>query len=191
MKNPFYFLSISGLVVFYLVLGVLVLNPNVSEEYSSYYIKRSTNEWRPAVYSATLSDGVDFSKKGLPDFIKSVSGISGREDWGRWTDATLAPAARIVYRQSFSGSVCVALKFVPATSQEGKSASIRIGEAERHFVTDSGEAHWYVFNFTLDKPSNFIEVEPASPAYASKMDRRKIGIGLQRIIVIAGSCDDL
>ena len=38
-------------------------------------------------YEASLSEGIDFSRKGYPNFLKAVHGISSWEDWGRWSDA--------------------------------------------------------------------------------------------------------
>ncbi|WP_312837956.1 DUF7024 domain-containing protein [Atlantibacter hermannii] len=38
-------------------------------------------------YKASLSDGIDFTKKGFPEFIHDVSGLSVSEPWGRWSDS--------------------------------------------------------------------------------------------------------
>ncbi len=50
-------------------------------------------------YASTLAEGIDFKRPGYPEFVTEVAGISGAEGWGRWTDANLAPNARIRFSQ--------------------------------------------------------------------------------------------
>src|SRR5262245_44557529 len=52
----------------------------------------------PGTYQATLEEGIDFSRDGLPVFISEVQGLSGRESFGRWSDARLGPTVRFVFR---------------------------------------------------------------------------------------------
>ena len=42
-------------------------------------------------YEVTMMDGIDFTKPGYPTFLSDVSGISGPEPWGRWTDGEMDP----------------------------------------------------------------------------------------------------
>ena len=46
---------------------------------------------------ATLAEGVDFSRETLPDFLSAVEGLSLREDWGRWSDANVAPSVKLTF----------------------------------------------------------------------------------------------
>ncbi|NQW58968.1 MAG: hypothetical protein HQ456_09690, partial [Polynucleobacter sp.] len=39
------------------------------------------------LYAASLDLGIDFSRPSYPEFLKYVSGVAQREDWGRWTDS--------------------------------------------------------------------------------------------------------
>ena len=44
----------------------------------------------PATYDATPADGIQFSREGYPRFVREVKGVSGREEFGRWTDGAKA-----------------------------------------------------------------------------------------------------
>ena len=53
-----------------------------------YYLShRVQKEKMGPRYSATLAQGIDFTKSGYPDFISNVTGLSLPEGWGRWSDA--------------------------------------------------------------------------------------------------------
>ena len=104
----FYMLS-TALFVFYLWLLFIAFHPKVTEEYKAYYIDKSTADWKPKHYVAAFEDGIDFSRDGWPTFVKSAYGFSLNETWGRWSDAKLLPAAKIVFAQALTGYVCLEL----------------------------------------------------------------------------------
>jgi hypothetical protein len=117
---------VSGIIlcVFYSCVAYVATAPKVTEEFRAYYIKKNTLEWRPQRYQATISDGFDFSRDGYPDFVRLTSGISGREDWGRWTDANLDPKAKIVFSNPIRGVICLELRVKPAKAQLGNRVAI-------------------------------------------------------------------
>ena len=43
------------------------------------------------------ADSIEFMLPGLPEQVKAITGVSGVEEWGRWSDANLAPAVDIDY----------------------------------------------------------------------------------------------
>jgi phosphoglycerol transferase len=187
---------IALLAAFYGWALMLMLTPRVSEEYRGYYIERSMDEWRPVRYAASIEQGIDFSRPGLPTFLQSLSGVSHHEPWGRWTDARLRKAARLVFEEPFSGEVCVALSVSAAGLQKGKEAIIRAGNKELRFITTSDTQHWYRFGFLLDQPVSALEVEPTAPAVPAawapnNTDPRVIGLGLYRLVIAPGNCTDL
>ena len=180
--------GIGLLSLLYLYVAYLTRVPEVSEEYRAYYIDRSTSDWRPARYSAPVESGVDFSREGYPDFLRYTRGLSGREEWGRWTDARLHPYAELVFDQPFFGAICVSIKARAAGKQGGKVARIRLGDSERSFVTPGADWSLYVFDITLERPASSLEIHPSAPSAASPSDRRLIALGLRHVRVVQGPC---
>jgi hypothetical protein len=187
---------IVALATFYGWVLLLALTPNVSEEYRAYFIERSTGDWRPPRYAARVEDGIDFSSPGLPSFLRSMSGVSVHEAWGRWTDAGLRTAARFVYEQPFSGDVCLALKASSVGPQLGKDVIVRGGRSEVRFIAASDKPQWYRVDLPLDHPAEWIEIEPTAPARPAawdpgNTDPRRLGLGLYRLLVLPGPCGEV
>jgi hypothetical protein len=178
------------LMFFYIGVAYLVASPSVSEEYRGYYIERNTSDWRPLKYSGSTAEGVDFSRAGQPDFIVSTIGISSRERGGRWTDARLAPFAKVVYQEPFWGEICFMLQAEAVRAQTGKEVIVRMGAEEKRFITDSGEPRWYALDFKLKTPTATIEIEPSASEIVFGRYYRKIGLGLYHLIIIPGRCAD-
>jgi len=185
-----------ALLLLYGSVLALVFSPRVNEEYRAYYIDRSTDEWRPVRYSSTPEEGIDFSRNGLPSFVRGLSGVSHHESWGRWTDATRRRFARIDLAEPLTGDVCVSVKMFPAKAQFGKKAHIRIGGISKSVVTANSDPAWYSLDFRLSAPSTILEIEPESPAVGrlpgtwdpKNPDSRRMGLGLQRISIAEGNC---
>ncbi|MCU0834799.1 MAG: hypothetical protein MUC77_10255 [Chromatiaceae bacterium] len=187
---------IVALAAFYGWVLLLVLTPNVSEEYRAYFIERSTKDWRPPRYAASLADGIDFSRPGLPSYLRSMSGVSVHEAWGRWTDARLRKAARFVFERPWSGDVCIALEASSVGPQLGKDVIIRADGNEIRFVAVSDKAQWYRVDLNLDQPSEWIEIEPTAPALPAawdpgNTDPRSLGLGLYQLLVLPGHCREV
>ena len=186
----------ASLVLFYGSVLALVLTPKVDGEYRAYYIERSTDEWRPIRYSSTPEEGIDFSREGIPSFVRGLSGVSHHENWGRWTDATRRRFATIDLTEPLTGDVCVSVKMFPAKSQFGKKALIRIGGVSKSVITASPDPSWYSLDFRLSTPSSILEIEPESPAVGrlpgtwdpKNPDSRRMGLGLQRVSISEGFC---
>jgi phosphoglycerol transferase len=193
MPKSVTFSAIAILALAYLLLGFLAFNPKVDDDYRAYYIEKTTSDWKPASYSARVTDGIDFSKPGMPEFIASISGLSHQESWGRWTDASLLHAARIVYKQPLTGRVCISIDASSARKQVGKVVEIRIGDQKVRFIPRTETPDRYQFETNLLTKTNVVEVEPRSPGLPSgwdinNSDKRRIGIGLRRLVIAPGEC---
>lgn len=187
---------IVALATFYGWVLLLALTPNVSEEYRGYFIEQSTGDWRPPRYAAHADEGIDFSRPGLPSFLRSMSGVSGHETWGRWTDARLRKAARFVFEQPLTGAVCVALKASARGPQLGKDVIVRGGGSEVRLIAASDAPQWYRVDLSLDQPTAWIEIEPTAPAMPAawdpgNTDLRKLGLGLYKLLVLPGHCREV
>lgn len=178
------------LIFFYMGVAYLIASPNVSDEYHNYYIKRNTSDWRPTKYSGSTTEGFDFSRAGQPDFILATMGLSSLERGGRWTDARLAPFAKITYQAPFSGELCLMLQAEAVQAQTGKEVRVRLGSEEKRFITDSGEPRWYALDFRLENPAATVEIEPSAFEAVFGRYYRKIALGLHHLIIIPGRCAD-
>lgn len=172
----------------------LALHPEVGEQYRGFFIDHSTDDWLPQKYDVPRAEGMEFSRTGLPVFVRAVYGLSKREHWGRWTDARLRPAVRVVFEEPFVGPLCVVLQAVPAPPQEGRNATLRIGNRTATFATTSSPTNTYRFDIVLDAPADALEIEPSAPARPTTWDPgnpdpRVIGLGLARLAVVAGTCE--
>jgi phosphoglycerol transferase len=134
-----------------------------------------------------MAEGIDFTKPGYPSFLAEVQGMSLREDWGRWTDGRLAPAAKFRLKQPLPKSFTLVLKANAFGPNLDKPVKVRVGGVEKSFVhKDGSTAGTYRLAFELPSAADTIEIvapAPASPQEQnpSNPDQRKLGVGLSRM----------
>jgi len=134
-----------------------------------------------------MADGIDFAKAGYPTFLAEVQGISIREDWGRWTDGNLAPAAKFRFKQPLPKTFTLVLTANAFGPSLGKPVIVRVGTVEKTFVHKDGAAPaTYRLAFELPGVADSIEIVPPqtkSPQEQnpSSPDKRKLGVGLVRM----------
>jgi hypothetical protein len=102
---------LAALALFYAATASTAWRPLVSEHYRDYYIRRTTTDWQVERGPARLADGIDFSQAVYPLDVDYVRGMSGREPWGRWSDADRGPAVSILLREPRSGTLCLDVTF--------------------------------------------------------------------------------
>lgn len=136
-------------------------------------------------YPATLAEGIDFTKSGYPTFIAEVTGMSGYEPWGRWTDG-----AKAVFRfiQPLPKQFTLVIQANVFGPNLGEAIKIKVGTAEQEFkVTEQGQTHR--LNFILSEPVDTLELlipKPTSPKdLQSGEDPRKLGLGLIKLQIQA------
>ncbi len=132
-------------------------------------------------YPATLAEGIDFAKPGYPTFIARVTGMSGYEPWGRWTEGD---KVTFHFTQPLSKRFTLVIQANVFGQNLGEAVKIKIGAAQQEFkITEQGQIHR--LNFTLSKPANTIELfipKPTSPkALQLSEDPRKLGLGLIKL----------
>ena len=134
------------------------------------------------VYEATLAQGIDFKKDGYPAFITQVAGMSGREPWGRWSDAD---AGGSVVRFTFKDKLPTAFKLVVTAnafgSNEGKPIQVKAGQVTKEWtIKNAAEPGTYTIKFEKvdGNTLEFTPPAPTSPASLNKdsQDPRKLGI---------------
>jgi phosphoglycerol transferase len=140
----------------------------------------------PASYDATLAEGIQFSRGGYPAFVRDVKGVSGREDFGRWTEG---PEAIIAFSQPLPTAFTLTVETVRAYGPNaGKRLRIKAG-------TWSGEADLtsapQVLQFPVKSSAAPDSIQllipaPQSPKQAGEnADSRMLGVALKRLSIAA------
>ena len=140
-------------------------------------------------YEATLAEGIDFRKRGYPNFVAEISGISGFEEWGRWSDAGQGASVRIRFREPLPVKFTLEITASAFGPNLGQPMRVRVGQAEQSFTHgDPLNPGSYRLKFELSAPADAVEIvppKPISPAeVAGTQDVRKIGVGLVALKVI-------
>lgn len=134
------------------------------------------------VYEATLAQGIDFKKDGYPTFITQVSGMSGSEPWGRWSDAD---AGGTLVRFTFKDKLPATFKLVVTANafgpNEGKPIQVKAGQVSQDWtIKNAADPGTYTINFEKvdGNTLEFTPPAPTSPASLNKdtPDPRKLGI---------------
>jgi phosphoglycerol transferase len=136
-------------------------------------------------YSATLSEGIDFTKPGYPAFIAETQGISGHEPWGRWTEGDRAV---IKFRDNLPRQFVLELLVDSAFGPNADAPiKVRVGTKEMIFLIMQRK-ETFRFDFSTDQDVNTIEIlvpKPTSPrSMQVNKDERLLGVGLVRLRVL-------
>jgi phosphoglycerol transferase len=138
------------------------------------------------VYEATLAQGIDFKKDGYPSFITQVSGMSGAEPWGRWSDADAGgPIARFTFKDKLPAAFNLVVTANAFGPNEGKPIQVKAGQVTQNWSIKNAEelAKSGTYTIKFEKVDGntleFTPPAPTSPASLNKdtSDERKLGIG--------------
>ena len=139
-------------------------------------------------YPASLSEGIDFSRPGYPDFIAEVSGLSSYEKTHRWTDAQAAPSARFRFKEPLPERFVLEIAAEAFGPNGSKPTIIKLGQqtATIHFLVRDVKPHY----IELNNPdgSDTLEIIPPQPISplafdGSSGDTRKLGIAFKRLAI--------
>lgn len=136
--------------------------------------------------SKQLAAGIDFKTRDYPSFITEVSGMSGHEPWGRWTDATVGPVARFRFRQALPRKFVVEITAGAIGPNIGAPVRVRVGAVEKTTVITSFDLNLYRLEFESDGIVDTLEIIPPSPISAHEVDpnnpdSRRLGIRFSSI----------
>jgi hypothetical protein len=125
--------------------------------------------------SSQMADGIDFKLSDYPEILDEVSGLSGAETWGRWTDALVSPEVRIHFRQYLPKNFTLEINAEPGAN-EGLPVKVRIGEQEDSFIIKNADTPNKMMADTIE----IIPQKTFTPHEidSKNMDMRKLGIGL-------------
>ena len=133
-------------------------------------------------YNCSLKHGIDFKKKGFPDFIKDISGLSGLESWGRWTDSN---EVKIVFYDKLPKDFTLVLKASAFGPNVNQPIKVFAGCQEQMLVLDATiKEHRLLFRNNESNELMFFIPKPTSPAELGMgQGLRKLGIGFERLSI--------
>lgn len=137
-----------------------------------------------------LGVGIDFRKQDYPDFLDEVSGISGYESWGRWTDATLGSVAKLHFKEALPKKFTLEINANAFGPNTGVPVKVKVGGVEKTFIiTNKIESIPYHIVFDIYGTADTIEITPPNPVSPHEIDPkysdpRKLGIGLISLKII-------
>ena len=192
-RTLFHVALLAALAAFYSVTAYVAFHPRVSEQYRDYYIRRATTDWKVAHGTARLADGFNFADTAYPQEVDYLRGLSLPEPWGRWSDASMAPAVSILLREPVSGGICLDVRFRATPLQAGVPVTISLGDQGATVVPSDTVPRDYRIEVQLTKPVWAIHLEPSRPAPSGDWNPQTAGprrsaIGLIRLQLTPGRC---
>ena len=131
---------------------------------------------------------VDFSQPRLAYAVDAVKGLSGREPWGRWSDADLHPHVEIRFREPLPAQGTIALTARAFGPNVGQPIRIRIGSQASELRFDAHDTT-AIASYALSHGPRSLEIEPPLPTPPQELgisrDTRRLGIGLVRLTIAA------
>lgn len=149
-------------------------------------------EWRASDAGASrgsvrMAWDVDFSRASLSPAIQAIKGVSGHEQWGRWSDANLHPGVEIRFRAPLPQRGAVTLTARAFGPNAEQPIRVRIGgcETEWRFGVHDTTA---IKTYSVHAPSQVLEIVPPCPTRPCDIDAshdsRRLGIGLVRLTIM-------
>ncbi|PIF93508.1 phosphoglycerol transferase [Acidovorax sp. 62] len=176
---------VDGQVVFFRLPSAL--NADLSGLSGREIMKRSgyVVDKLGARYSAHFSDGIDFTRRNWPEFVRDVAGVSVPEPWGRWSDANLAPGVRFDFFSPLPERFTLVLSARPFSRNGEQKVVVKVGDQNHHLVIKQGDSDVrlpIVLQSEGVDSIEFIPQNPISPKEAGvNGDLRMLGIGFTRL----------
>ena len=134
-------------------------------------------------YRATLAEGIDFKRSAYPTFLKEASGLDGVEDWGRWTNANIAPSVKLRFNEPLPQKFSVEIQATAFGPNVNSPVTIIVGNNIKQVSITNEPNKTYKIFFDNADSANTIEIVPPKPTSPHDLnpanaDSRKKGIGL-------------
>ncbi|WP_196222238.1 DUF7024 domain-containing protein [Burkholderia ubonensis] len=137
-------------------------------------------------YRSTLQQGIDFTHPGWPRFVSALDGLSTPENWGRWTDANLAPAVKISFEAPLPKQFVLNIEALAFGPNVGKPVTVTIGGQSAIF-RPTEQMQRFSLHFSLAQSTRDIVIQPAEPRSPFELgmsaDRRRLAIGLGHLSI--------
>ncbi|MDF3054221.1 MAG: sugar translocase [Gammaproteobacteria bacterium] len=143
-------------------------------------MQKAEYDTRGTRYSATLAEGIDFTRDDWPTFIRHVSGISTQKNWKHWSDANIAPQVRLDFYTPLPTKFELILVAEPFGPNANQHLTIKVGAKAYQVLMPPGISEMRIPVDTGNVPTDFIEFippYPMSPRMANMgPGRQKLGI---------------
>jgi phosphoglycerol transferase len=138
----------------------------------------------PAGYAATLAEGIDFKRVGYPTFLAEVTGMSGYEAPGRWTEFAAGSVAKFRFKQALPRKFTLEIAADGFGSNAGVPIPVKVGGVSKTFTIApfvANKVNTYRLEFETDGLADTIEITPPNPTSPNELDpknadKRKLGI---------------
>jgi phosphoglycerol transferase len=138
-------------------------------------------------YNASLSEGIDFSKPGFPVFIKTISGLSAGESWGRWSDANEDSAVSFEFNNNLPRSFLLELDLIAYGPNSGRNLRIDIG-TDTYYKKLPDSDGVITLQVNSKKDVNLITLTPPEPISPKELnqgaDSRKLALGFRKMSIL-------
>lgn len=134
-----------------------------------------------------LADGIIFSNPDYPSFLENVSGMSGREAWGRWSDGK---EVVFTFKKSLPAKFDLVLKASVISSNENKSIPFKVGKWSGSLNMPAGSidnAKEYRLHVNNSTKSKEIRITIPNPVQPGTTDTRYLGIAFITMKIIAAN----
>ncbi|XXN63801.1 phosphatidylglycerol--membrane-oligosaccharide glycerophosphotransferase [Enterobacter ludwigii] len=126
---------------------------------------------------------------GAPNSVKSFKGISRPEDWGRWSNANLAPEVNIEYTDPLPARFDVVITARAYGPNAHRPIPVRVGDQEQQ-LNLGDDLSTTTLHFTNPTGSRNLIIAPPEPQESNVgniigQDPRKLGIGMVDIKIIS------
>ncbi len=155
-----------------------------------------TRESRQVAHSwgsqdVSLDMRIKFSAMAMPAWVRHVTGLSGPEVWGRWSDATLAPSVRICAFRPFPDRYVLRLRLAVA-SHECNPVLVTVG-ARTYEVTATSEPADFVLDGESSSQADIIDIRPSMWRAPNEQgwsdDTRRLGVALHSLEIVSRQPD--
>jgi glycosyltransferase involved in cell wall biosynthesis len=127
---------------------------------------------------------IDFAKETWPREVISVSGLSGAEEWGRWSDANVGPTISLGFSRPLPRRATLRITARAFGPNCGLDAKIRIGDACYAWAFGAVDST-VDFDVATDGSQFALEIVPPKPTAPLEVglpsDARRLGVGLVRL----------
>lgn len=138
-----------------------------------------------ARYAASFSEGIDFTRRNWPEFVRDVEGVSGPEPWGRWSDANLGQGVRFDFFSPLPARFTLVLSAQPFGRNNEQAVVVKVGGQTHHFTIKQGEPDVRLPIILKSESVDSIAFIPQNSISPKEVgmseDSRKLGIGFIRL----------
>ncbi|MGZ0752071.1 phosphatidylglycerol--membrane-oligosaccharide glycerophosphotransferase [Kluyvera sichuanensis] len=135
------------------------------------------------------ADSFIFNVAGAPEEVKSFSGISRPESWGRWSNAQLGQEVKIEYQHPLPKRFDLVITAKAFGPNADKPIPVRVGNSEQT-LTLGNEVTTTTLHFDNPADASTLVIVPPDPQSTNEGNilghsPRRLGIGMVEIKVIA------